>query len=299
MVGIIGRNAVGKTQLMGSLAKDLVQIGRVSQKTINDKVNKFEGRRPIFNRVITVSYSAFDRFIRPKNPQASYVYCGIRNDKGSLSKSSLIENYISNHSKITELGRTDEWFSFMSEILDNTSEEFIAHLESKVGSSEDNSDPLSLLSSGQSILVHFVTALVARIQENTLVLFDEPETHLHPNAVAHLFNVLNKMLSLHNSFAIIATHSPIVIQEIPSKRVVLLTREGNSTISAPMHCETFGENISELTRHVFDTVAIPNHYKKILKRLSKTMSFDEVNELFDEGLGFNAKAYLLAQYGEK
>ncbi|EFE6984505.1 AAA family ATPase, partial [Escherichia coli] len=249
--------------------------------------------------VITVSYSAFDRFIRPKNPQASYVYCGIRNDKGSLSKSSLIENYISNHSKITELGRTDEWFSFMSEILDNTSEEFIAHLESKVGSSEDNSDPLSLLSSGQSILVHFVTALVARIQENTLVLFDEPETHLHPNAVAHLFNVLNKMLSLHNSFAIIATHSPIVIQEIPSKRVVLLTREGNSTISAPMHCETFGENISELTRHVFDTVAIPNHYKKILKRLSKTMSFDEVNELFDEGLGFNAKAYLLAQYGEK
>ncbi|APJ76791.1 AAA family ATPase [Escherichia coli] len=299
IVGIIGRNAVGKTQLMGSLAKDLVQIGRVSQKTINDKVNKFEGRRPIFNRVITVSYSAFDRFIRPKNPQASYVYCGIRNDKGSLSKSSLIENYISNHSKITELGRTDEWFSFMSEILDNTSEEFIAHLESKVGSSEDNSDPLSLLSSGQSILVHFVTALVARIQENTLVLFDEPETHLHPNAVAHLFNVLNKMLSLHNSFAIIATHSPIVIQEIPSKRVVLLTREGNSTISAPMHCETFGENISELTRHVFDTVAIPNHYKKILKRLSKTMSFDEVNELFDEGLGFNAKAYLLAQYGEK
>ncbi|TOH70720.1 AAA family ATPase, partial [Vibrio parahaemolyticus] len=32
IVGIIGRNAVGKTHLMGSLAKDLVQVGRVSQK---------------------------------------------------------------------------------------------------------------------------------------------------------------------------------------------------------------------------------------------------------------------------
>lgn len=37
IVGIIGRNAVGKTQLMGALAKDLVQVGRVSQKTIDDK----------------------------------------------------------------------------------------------------------------------------------------------------------------------------------------------------------------------------------------------------------------------
>ncbi|WP_405079567.1 hypothetical protein [Pectobacterium carotovorum] len=102
IVGIIGRNAVGKTQLMSSLAKDLVQVGRVSQKTIDDKDNKFNGKRPIFNRVITVSYSAFDRFIRPKNPQASYVYCGIRNEKGSLSKSSLIENYNSNLSRIID-----------------------------------------------------------------------------------------------------------------------------------------------------------------------------------------------------
>ena len=98
-----------------------------------------------------------------------------------------------------------------------------------------------------------MTALVARIQQNTLVLFDEPETHLHPNAVAHLFNVMNKMLKRYNSFAIIATHSPIVLQEIPRKRVILLTREGNSTISTNMQFETFGENISELTKHVFDT----------------------------------------------
>lgn len=92
-----------------------------------------------------------------------------------------------------------------------------------------------------------------------MILFDEPETHLHPNAVAHLFNVMNKILKEFNSFAIIATHSPIVIQEIPRKRVILLTREGNSTISSPMNFETFGENVSELTRHVFDTVNIPNY----------------------------------------
>lgn len=300
IVGIIGRNAVGKTQLMGALAKDLVQVGRVSQKTIDDKNKKFEGNRPAFTRVITVSYSAFDKFIRPKNPQASYVYCGIRNEKGGLSKTSLIENYKSNLLKINELGRSSSWVSFMSQILDNSSEEFICKLENEIeNDNEFNNETLSLLSSGQSILAHFVTALVARIQENTLILFDEPETHLHPNAVAHLFNVMNKMLKQFDSFAIIATHSPIVIQEIPRKRVILLTREGNSTLSSPMNFETFGENVSELTRHVFDTINIPNHYKKVLKKLSKSMSFDEVNSLFENGLGFNAKSYLIAQYGEK
>ncbi|EKN6015884.1 ATP-binding protein [Yersinia enterocolitica] len=300
IVGIIGRNAVGKTQLMGALAKDLVQVEKVSQKTIDDKDKRFEGNRPIFNRVITVSYSAFDKFIIPKNPQASYVYCGIRNNKGTLSKISLIENYKQNLLRINELGRDSEWVSFMSEILDDPSKEFKEKLEREIEiGNKVNSDTLSLLSSGQSILAHFVTALVGRIQENTLVLFDEPETHLHPNAVAHLFNVMNKMLKHYNSFAIIATHSPIVIQEIPRKRVILLTREGNSTISTPMSFETFGENISELTRHVFDTVSIPNHYKLVLKKLSRTMSFDEINDLFDNGLGFNAKAYLLAQYGDE
>lgn len=300
IVGIIGRNAVGKTQLMGALAKDLVQVGRVSQKTIDDKNRRFQGNRPAFTRVITVSYSAFDKFIRPKNPQASYIYCGIRNDKGALSKKSLIENYKSNLEKINELGRSNLWISFMSKILDNSSGDFIEKLENEIEFNIDtDNETLSLLSSGQSILAHFVTALVARIQDNTLVLFDEPETHLHPNAVAQLFNVMNNMLNKFNSFAVVATHSPIVIQEIPRKRVILLTREGNSTLSSSMDFETFGENVSELTRHVFDTVNIPNHYKKVFKELSKSKSFEEVNSLFKDGLGFNAKAYLLAQYGNK
>lgn len=300
IVGIIGQNAVGKTQLLGSLAKDLVQLRRVSKKTIDDKNKKFEGKRPTFTRVITVSYSAFDGFIRPNKPQVSYVYCGLRNENNALSKSSLVENYKRNLLKIIELGRSNSWISFMSEILDKSDKNFVEKLENELKNADNsNDDTLSLLSSGQSILVHFVTALVARIQSNTLILFDEPETHLHPNAVAHLFNVLNKILKTYNSFAIIATHSPIVIQEIPRKRVILLTREGNSTISSPMSFETFGENISELTRHVFDTVNIPNPYKAVFKKLSRKMTFEEINSLFDDGLGFNAKAYLLGQYGEE
>jgi len=298
IVGIIGRNAVGKTQLMGNLAKDLVQVGRKSKKSLDCRDERFIGNRPIFNKVITVSYSAFDKFIRPSKPQRSYNYCGIRNEKGGISIKLLTESYKDNIIKIKDLGREHLWVEYMIQILDSSNSIFKSFLKKEIESNEiSENDPLSFLSSGQSILAHFVTALVAKIQINTLVLFDEPETHLHPNAVASLFNVLNDLLRKYNSFAIIATHSPIVIQEIPSKRVILLTREKNSTIATKMEFETFGENISELTRHVFDTVSIPNFYKKVLKKLSKTKSYDEVCELFDNNLSFNAKSFLLAQYG--
>lgn len=300
IVGIIGKNAVGKTQLMAMLAKDLVQVGRISQESVTKKDDRFYGQRPIFNRVIAVSYSAFDKFIRPKNPQGSYVYCGIRNEKGALSRAGLISNYLNNLKLIKKLNREDDWISFMSEILDDESKEFHRNLENELlNIDKADGKSLSTLSSGQSILAHFVTAIVARMQTHTLMLFDEPETHLHPNAVAHLFNVLNRMLKMYKSYAIIATHSPIVIQEIPRKRVILLNRNKNSTFVSDMDFETFGESISELTRHVFDTATIPNYYKETLRKLSKSTSASEVNKLFDDGLGFNAKAYLLAQYGNK
>ncbi|KIE86386.1 ATPase AAA [Acinetobacter pittii] len=299
IVGIIGRNAVGKTQLMGALAKDLVQIGRKSKKTLDSRDEKFIGNRPIFNKVITVSYSAFDKFIRPTKPQRSYNYCGIRDERGGISLKLLAESYKDNLIRIKELDREYEWIEYMKQILDTRDSLFESFLEEQINNNDfSKNDPLSFLSSGQSILAHFVTALIARIQTNTLVLFDEPETHLHPNAVASLFNVLNDVLKRFKSFGLIATHSPIVIQEIPSKRVILLTREINNTIASKMEFETFGENISELTRHVFDTVSIPNFYKAVLKNLSKTKKYDEVCELFENNLSFNAKAFLLAQYGE-
>ena len=204
-------------------------------------------------------------------------YCGIRTDNGSISIKQLVESYKDNLIKIKELDREHLWVKYMMQIFENRDSLYQSFLEKQIENNDfSKNDPLSLLSSGQSILAHFVTAIIAKIQINTLVLFDEPETHLHPNAVASLFNVLNDLLRKYNSFAIIATHSPIVIQEIPSKRVILLTRENNSTIATKMEFETFGENISELTRHVFDTVSITNFYKIVLKNLSKTKSYDEI-----------------------
>jgi len=299
VVGIIGRNAVGKTRFLARLGEDLAQISRTSAERLAEREGRFPGGRPLFTRIIAISYSAFDRFKRPPaDASSSYVYCGIRNDKGGLSRNSLIEAYRKNQSRIRERGLQSDWTGHMKTILGDLSDSLTASLEEEISGSTQEDRALSLLSSGQSILCHFVTALLAWIQPNTLVLFDEPETHLHPNAVASLFLVLADILESFDSYAVVATHSPVVIQEIPAKRVLVFRRTGNVTVAEPLALESFGESVTELTRHVFETIEVESLYRRTLKELSADESAEEVLARFDRGLSLSAQAYLLAQYGK-
>jgi len=299
IIGIVGRNAVGKTRLLANLAKDLVQIERTTNKSAARKEDRFSPRRPLFNRVITISYSAFDQFARPESEHASYVYCGIRSDRGSLSRAKLIARYRNNLERIRGQDRGRAWTLHMESILGERSNAVAAHLHQEISKSKTNEGDLSLLSSGQAILTHFITSLLAWIEPGSMVLFDEPETHLHPNAVANLFNVLDRILNEFESYAILATHSPVVLQEIPAKRVIWLEREGNITTAGRLPVETFGESISELTRHVFETVEIKSYYKAKLAALAKDYTFDEVMDLFDGNLSLSAQAFLLGHYARK
>jgi ATPase subunit of ABC transporter with duplicated ATPase domains len=63
---LIGRNAVGKTQVLASLATDLTQIARKAEKEVKERDDRFHGKRPLFTRVLAVSYSAFDKFTRSR-----------------------------------------------------------------------------------------------------------------------------------------------------------------------------------------------------------------------------------------
>lgn len=300
IVGIIGRNAVGKTRFLASLGADLAQISRTSAEKLAEREKRFPDGRPLFTRIIAISYSAFDRFKRPPpDSSSSYVYCGIRNDKGGLSRASLVETYRRNQKRIRERGVQTDWTKHMQTVLGDLSEHLTASLKAEINRAVTEDEALSLLSSGQSILAHFVTALLAWIQPNSLVLFDEPETHLHPNAVASLFLVLSEILEEFDSYAVVATHSPVVIQEIPAKRVLMFEREQNVTVAHSLPLESFGESVTELTKHVFETIEVESVYRRTLKELAQEESAEEVMARFERGLSLNAQAYLLAQYGKK
>lgn len=87
-----------------------------------------------------------------------------------------------------------------------------------------------------------------------------------------------------------------MLQEIPAKRVVQFVRDGDTTVGDLLEIESFGESVTELTRHVFETFEVESLYKAALRQLSQKMSAEEVLTLFPRGLSMAAQSFLIGLY---
>lgn len=296
---MIGKNGVGKTQLLAALARDLVQQHEISLEDRELSQAKFSPAMPIFSRVIALSFSAFDRFERPKeSPHVSYFYCGAMNAGGKANEDQMQRRFTTYRKKILLLKRSSEFARIVLEILHgpDTAPERINPDEAE---EIINSFDLRKVSSGQGLATFAMAGILAHIRPNSLILFDEPELHLHPNAIACLMRVIHRIADSYESFAILATHSPLVVREIPKRNVLHLEKVGELVQVFPLHKESLGEDVAELTRTIFETKAIRSTYMDVLTEMAKDYTFDEALEYFDGKLSINATAFLAAQYPQK
>ncbi|MDT7918703.1 AAA family ATPase [Clostridium perfringens] len=140
------------------------------------------------------------------------------------------------------------------------------------------------LSSGHMIIILSLTALVDSVHEKTIVLIDEPETHLHPPLLSNYIRTLSFLLLKKNAIAIIATHSPIVIQEVPKSCVNRITRDGDDIHFEDVILETFATNTDSLTREIFGLEVIKTGFYQLLQKELES-NFDETFQKFEGKVG--------------
>ncbi|WP_193166132.1 AAA family ATPase [Microbulbifer hainanensis] len=125
---------------------------------------------------------------------------------------------------------------------------------------QSNSSPFKLisgqayrLSSGELSFIKFAAQASLFIENGTLVLLDEPETHLHPNLISDFISLLNNLLEITGSIAIVASHSSYIVREIPKKQVQVFKSDsdGNIHILNP-RLNTFGANIGSISYFIFE-----------------------------------------------
>lgn len=122
------------------------------------------------------------------------------------------------------------------------------------------------LSSGELAMIQFAAQVVASIENGSLLLLDEPETHLHPNFVSQFMDLLQDLLARTRSIAIIATHSAYVLREVPRQRVTVLSRdEGGMILADRPRMQTFGANIDDLSQFVFIDSAVSARFRERLE----------------------------------
>ena len=278
---IIGENGVGKTQLITTLPLDIA----------NKKNELFFPHIPIFSKIIAVSNSFYDNFSIPK-PTASfnYVYCGlsklVRGEKEILTPLAMKQRL---HKACKEIQKKERIRS-LKKILDNILNEDIINELFKIETKEDieiitfqydNITPIcNKISSGQSTLMYIFCDIVSNIRYDSLLLFDEPETHLHPNAITALMTAIYELLEEYQSYSIISTHSPLIIRELLSKSVYIMERNVNYPSIKKIGLESFGENLTTLTEEIFGNKEVPKFYKKKIKELIREYySYDEIVKL--------------------
>lgn len=147
-------------------------------------------------------------------------------------------------------------------------------------------------SSGEYAMMRFATQAASAIEQGSLLLLDEPETHLHPNFVSNLMEILDNLLQSTGSIAIIATHSAYVVRETPRDGVNVLTLENRQISIDRPRMQTFGANIDSISQFVFGDTLISHRFQKTLsdwvEQTGRNLGLEGVIEEF--GNKFNSES---------
>lgn len=299
---LIGKNGTGKTRILSTLASDLS----------HNQSQFFSPRKPLYGKVFTVSYSFFDKFEIPNSDAAfNYIYCGLKKNKTSYkTENELLDEFYQSADKIIERGFYEDWITILENFLSDEILKQIDFKKIKVGYGNlkevfDREEFLKIeskLSSGENIILYLLSRVLANIRLDSLILFDEPETHLHPNAISALINTLFELVRTFESFCIIATHSPIIIQEISARNIFVIEREDSEAYVRKLERESFGENLTIITQEIFGNRDVARHFVTILRELvERKKTYDEICSILESKslpITSNIKLYIKALISE-
>jgi hypothetical protein len=302
---LIGRNGVGKTHIMYRMTRALVEPTSLASDVGAFSSSDAKKRDDLFSSLVLVSFSAFDALgpIAQDPPEQSAVrhsYVGLQTlePNGSMSGTKtpemLGDDFVQSLLICSRGAKRDRWIRALhlleSDPIFNESD-IVNLLEGDRVVAADAQRIYSLLSSGHKIILLTMTKLVETVEERTLVLIDEPEAHLHPPLLSAFVRALSDLLVDRNGVAIIATHSPVVLQEVPRACAWKLRRSGREVRAERPEIETFGESVGILTREVFGLEVTQSGFHRLLEQsANKNQDFNALVEDFRGELGAEARA---------
>ena len=314
---LIGRNGVGKTTFLNRIARAVVEEGRSIDEVGTVSLLSDPSEATPFANLVSVTFSAFDPF-DPLPPQedrstgVQYGYIGLKRPadtpnlaQGPKDLNELTTEFVQSVGVCRKGARLVRWRRAL-DVLESDplfADAQVAMLATMTWDAAVRVRARELfgaLSSGHKIVLLTITRLVEAVEERTLVLFDEPEAHLHPPLLAAFARALSDLLIDRNGVAIVATHSPVMLQEVPKSCAWKIRRSGAKVVAERPEIESFGENVGVLTREVFGLEVTHSGFHQLLQdNVDRDSSFEQVVARFEGQLGGEARAILRALIAER
>ncbi len=155
------------------------------------------------------------------------------------------------------------------------------------------------LSSGQIIYSYLIPCLVAEIEDESLVIIDEPELYLHPALEIGLINMLKNLLKETSSYAIVATHSAVMAREVKKSGITILRKANGRTEANKPTFETFGESLELIIGEAFDDYITKKPYQDTID--DALLKYDDITDAIkaiSPIVGDEALAYVASKLEE-
>lgn len=337
-VVFIGGNGSGKSTAMYKLAKLMyTEIDKRRKPEYKEYIGELKPNNVGVSKMIVVSYSPFDNFMLPawdENPEESaerFIYCGIRDyiaerdllleeqdgkyeqseevilaDRQNRTQLKSIQELANEFvEQFTKLKQDSKRRTIWEEITESA-EELHPELSNAMGQisyGPDDGTRIGMfknLSTGNKYIFHMLATIIGNIEDDSLILFDEPENHIHPPLLSFLLAAIRRVLHNYNSVVFISTHSPVIIQETFANNVYVIRRIGEGVTMTHPNIETYGANIGEITSEVFNLTSDNISYYKLFSYLygKWTLRFNETPESmlaeFESKLGHRISEQLSA-----
>ncbi|MEZ8097197.1 AAA family ATPase [Photobacterium swingsii] len=303
---LVGKNASGKSQILSSLALTLSGMGVKNRGEIVKSDERY-----LFGDVHVISYSPFDTFkdlsqlnggkVSKSNINSGllpYNFYGVR----KLTTIDGVQEVILKSHKETK----KELSKSYNLILKKNRRDFLTEmLEVCLGWDVTVGDPKKVIdnydnfSSGQKVLVKMVTDFLSSVDKDDLVLIDEPEIYLHPQGVSNFYHCIKKLLKYTQAYCIMATHSPIIIQETPSKYINILSKVGSNIVLKKPSTETLGQGLGSIINEVFKVDFDDLSFFDTLQDFrDQDVTLTKLEDILGNKLDFSAKSYFLSLSGK-
>lgn len=294
---LIGANGSGKTSIMKALVKSLIR-----------NEDSFTPSHPVFSKVIAISFSIFDTFISLRGKSVlTYTYCGLHDKENTVMsvkdrEARLRESLIWINGGDEEKGygnvRLIKRFCngleivFPKDWVDSVLTENGLAISAILEKSQT-------MSTGEAMILNLIASLYANIRQNSLIVFDEMEVHLHPKAIRQMMSLLFKITKEFNSACILATHSSIVVQELLADNVIIISKlqDGTPELRILNH-ESLAENLSVISDEIFGEASISPHYKTFIRAKAQDSDTLEalLKQLSSRNLPPSLALYMQARY---
>lgn len=300
---VVGRNGAGKTTCMHGLGRALLGVVSTEEKPVGTLNAANVDEEWQFSGLVFVAFSAFDDFEMPplvEGLKAELIGLRNTNPDGKIGNpktpKQLEDDFAKSLNRCQHGPREKRWLEAVATLENDPlfKEANVGRLVELEGEifHEYARTLFKKLSSGHKIVLLTITRLVELVDERTLVLLDEPEGHLHPPLLSSFVRALSDLLIKRNGVAIVATHSPVVLQEVPASCVWLLRRHGQESAAERPEMETFGENVGVLTHAVFGLEVTNTGFHKLISDAVEKdgLDFEAVRAKFEGQLGAEALA---------